>query len=163
MDEELKQRLGGIFAANAEKQMRAKEVREKVISAQDQFLLDFAVLAEEIVRPALVEIGEFARAKGLPYRIEAAKGSAGTRSRDISPSMGIRFIQGDPDRYRSDHEYAGWSATADKHAMKVRLHHSTMTPGRGGMSGPAGERSLDGVTYDFVQAEVAKVLASILA
>lgn len=163
MDEALKAKLEQTFAANAEKQARVSEVRAKVVSAQDQFLQDFEVLSNELIRPALVEIGEFAKERGLPYRIEAAKESTDHKGAESQPFIGIIFIEGDPDRYRHSHEYAGWSARGDKRKLKVWFHQRTMGPGRGGMAGATGEFPLSDVTRELVQAAVAKILTEILA
>jgi hypothetical protein len=163
MDEALKAKLEQTFAAHAEKQARASEVRTKVVSAQDQFLQDFEVLSNEVIRPAMIEIGEFAKERGLSYRIEAAKESTDHKGAESQSIIGIVFIEGDPDRYRQSHEYAGWSAHGDKRKLKVWFHQRTMGPGRGGMAGGTGEYPLSDVTKVLVQAEVVKVLTKILA
>lgn len=163
MQEDLKQRLDKAFAENAEKKKKAEERRAKVVSAEEQFLLDFAQAAESVIRPALIEIGELGAANGLPYRIESSKGGRTSDGREERASIGIIFLEGDPTRYRPSHEYAGWTAFAERHKQNVWFHKRTMGPGRGGMACSTGESTIANLSPELIQSEVAAVLTEILS
>lgn len=162
MQDDLKLKLDQAFAANAEKKRRANEQRAQIISAEEQFLKDFALVADTVIKPALTEIGELAKTNGLPYRIESSQAGKGGNSRDGRASIGIIFIEGDQDRYRPSHEYAGWIAFADTTKLKIAFHKRTMGPGKGGMAGGTGEHAVSAITQDVVHGEVAAVLTEIL-
>ncbi|WP_018183967.1 hypothetical protein [Kaistia granuli] len=161
MKDELKQTLDAAFQRHEASKRAATEAKQVAETKAQTFLRDFIEARDTIIRPAMEEIGEYVRNQGYVFEVstEDDKPSPDGRGRSIAASIRLTFLLGD--RHRPSYEYPGLSVICEKQQQKVRFHESTMSPGRGGHAGPAGEATLNSITKEMVQEKISKVVAEI--
>lgn len=161
MKDEIKSKLEATFEKH-EASKRAAATAKQVAETKEQvFLREFVEARDAILRPAMEEIGEYVKGKGYSYEVstEEDKPPLDGQSRSTPASIRLTIFLGG--RRHPVHEYPGFSIICEKGQQKVRFHESTMSPGRGGHAGPAGETTLAKLTKDLVQEKILKVVAEV--
>ncbi len=150
MKEETKSKLDAVF--------KAEQVAK---GKQEAFLQNFMEAQDTIIRPAMEEIGEYVRGKGYSHEISTEEDGISNdgNNRPISASTRITFFLGE--RQYPRHQFPGFSVICDKNQELVFFHESTMSPGRGGHAGGAGQATLPEVTKDLIQEKISNVLSEV--
>lgn len=90
MKKEIQSELDGLLETRHWKAVDAAKEKTDVERTQNEFLERFNKVKREVLKPAMVEMGERVRAKGIEYHIieDAAKTTAGE---PVSGSIAIEF------------------------------------------------------------------------
>jgi hypothetical protein len=161
MKDETKSRLNDIFSAHEEKQKKKAQVQQVQADAEAVFLSEFLNAVESTIKPAFEEIGSYAESRGLKFRVETRNEETSQRGPSQDASVTLGFPMGD-ELYKRLFEYPNLTVICEKRSKRVRLHRSTIGPGRGGHSGAIGTFELSAMTPEFLQSAVADLLKEIL-
>lgn len=158
MKEELKQKLEAEFARrNKEKERIAQNA---LIAKQEAeaFILKFMDLRDNLIAPAMREIGDFIKEKGFNYRIdvEDEKLQSVTNPTHTDPSITFYYFKGD--RMESPNHTHHVSFTGVRFTKKVKIYQSNMTKS-GGSSGPKGDLHISKINSDLVQEYIGELIA----
>lgn len=161
MKDDIKSKLDAAFERHEASKRSAVEAKQAAESKEQIFLREFLEARDTIIRPAMEEIGGYVQGKGYSYDIstEDDKPSPDGRSRLVPASIRLTIFIGE--RRSLAHENPGVSVTCQKGQQKVSFHECTMSPGRGGHAGPAGEATLSQLTKDLIQEKILKVVAEV--
>ncbi|MBR0945949.1 hypothetical protein [Bradyrhizobium liaoningense] len=161
MKDDIKSKLDAAFEKHEASKRSAAEAKQVAETKEQIFSREFIQARDTIIRPAMEEIGGYVKGKGYSYEIstEDDKPSPDGRSRSVPASVRLTIFLGER-RYQV-HENPGFSVICEKGQQKVRFHECTMSPGRGGHAGPAGEATLSQVTKDLIQEKILKVVAEV--
>lgn len=145
------------------KQDGIKESEKK--SVQDVFGSEFERITNEIIRPAMVELGESMKSRGHTYDITTGKEEIDPRMNFYrkynSISMPVRPSGIAPNLFdRGDTPYIRFSG--NKESKKVEIYESTMRPLHGGSAGAGPSVEIGQITYDYVQRAIVNWLKKVL-
>ena len=164
MKKEIEQDFAAVFAAHADKQLRAQQVATEKKQQEQTFLDDFNAHCAAVIRPALDALVAYVQGNGVRAEVEETK--AGTESGGaVRPaSIGIYFLIGDERlvHHGSHRDRPNFTIQCAERERKVHLFQSTIAPGRGGQSGSEGTGLLAEVTEEFIQKRVLALLKKIL-
>lgn len=161
MSDKLKTELDAIFNAHAETKKRIEHQKSEREVREEAFVQSFYGLRDSLIRPTFESIGEYIKAKGYKYHIETSEEQTDREGRYQSPSISIRFLVGEDGRHYRSHEYPHLSVICEKGSSKLRFHESTMSPGRGGHAGGAGDTTPTELTADLINQKVLKVIREV--
>ncbi|MDD5581469.1 MAG: hypothetical protein PHY16_19660 [Methylobacter sp.] len=161
MPDKLKTELDAIFNAHEETKKKIEHQKSQQELREEAFVQSFHELQDSLIRPTFESIGEYITVKGYKYRIETSEEQTDRDGRYQSPSISIRFLVGEDDRRYQSHEYPHLSVICEKRTSKLRFHESTMSPGKGGRAGSAGETTPTELTVDVLNQKVIKVLREV--
>jgi hypothetical protein len=163
MNKETKKSLDAIFAKHDATKKAAAKIQEDAKAAESASLAKFLEIRESVIRPAMTMVGEYVKSKGYAYEIHTEEDDV-SRSRDrnriFSASIQISFLKGISQTYEMGN-FPFLSVSCDKTEGSVHFVRSTMYPGRGGQSGPAGTAAIEDITQDLVQAKILEILAAV--
>jgi hypothetical protein len=162
MKEDTKKSLDTLFEAQkSKKEVEIKKAEERARSAE-QFLSDFYKCRDEIIKPAMEEIGKYIKDKGVSFHIESNDERTDNREYQAA-SISIRFLtdSGSPSSGRDFFPYVSVVAAKDK--QTVWFGESTIILGRGGHSESTGEAPLSAITEELIHKKVYAVLKEILS
>jgi len=161
MSDKLKTELDAIFNAHEETKKQVERKKSEREQREEAFVQSFYGCRDSVIRPTFETIGEYVKAKGYKYHIETSEEQTDREGRYQPPSISIRFLVGEDDRHYRSHEYPHLSVICEKSSSKLRFHESTMSPGRGGHAGGAGETTPNEITADLINQKVLKVLKEV--
>lgn len=161
MSDKLKTELEAIFNAHGETKKQAERQKSEREQREEAFVQSFYAIRESVIRPTFDTVGEYVKAKGYKYQIENNEESSDRDGRYQPPSISIRFLVGENDRHYRAHEYPHLSVICEKGAAKLRFHESTMSPGRGGHAGGAGDTTPSEITPDLINQKLLNVLREV--
>ena len=161
MKDDIKSKLDAAFEKHEASKLATATAKQVAENKEQVFLREFVEARDAIIRPAMEEIGEYIKSKGYSYEVstEDDKPSLDGRSRSIPASIRLTMFLGE--RRYPIHDNPGFSVICEKWHQKVRFHESTMSPGRGGHAGPAGETSVPELTKDLLQERILKIVAEV--
>jgi len=161
MKDDIKSKLDAAFEKHEASKRLAAKAKQAAETKEEVFLREFIEARDTIIRPAMEEIGGYVKGKGYSYEIstEDDKPSPDGRSRSVPASIRLTIFLGE--RRFPVHENPGFSAICEKGQQNVWFHECTMSPGRGGHAGPAGQATLSQITKDLIQEKVMKVVADV--
>jgi hypothetical protein len=161
LGDKLKAELDAIFSSHERataliaRQVEDKDQRER------QFIARFEALRESLIKPVFQEVGELVKARGYDYRIESWDERRDESGRPEGPQVEIGFLT-EPEGYAaSKGPYPRFTIIAEKYASRVRFKESTVTPGRTGRSGEAGECTLEALTRDLLEERLVALLREV--
>lgn len=161
MNNDIKSKLDAAFLKHEASKRAAVEAKQAAETKEQVFLRQFVEARESIIRPAMEEVGEYIKGKGYTYEIftEDDKSSPDGRGRSTPASIQLALFL-DERRYPV-HDFPNFSIICEKGQQRVRFHGSTISPGRGGYSGSAGEATLSEVTKELVQEKILKIVTEV--
>jgi hypothetical protein len=161
MKDEIRSKLDAAFERHEASRRAVTEAREVKETKEQVFSRSFSELRDSLIRPAMEEIGQYVKGKGYSYEISTEDEHVATDSRSRSTSASIKITLFLDERKHPEYEMPFLSVIAQKERQNVRFHESTMVPGRGGASGPAGETSLAEITPQLIQEKILKVVSDV--
>jgi hypothetical protein len=164
MKKETKEQLMSIFSKREEMFAEArKELREE-IRAQDEFMINFRNVRDEIIRPVMEEFGALLEQHGNDYEIRDYDETQQYFDPTARLGIEIRIYPKGYHKSRFEEEstpFFGYFA-AISFEGKVRTHLSNKLPGKGGSAGPGPEYELSQIDRSFVENELLSFLEEIL-
>lgn len=161
MSDKLKSQLDAIFDTHNESKQKAQKQKSEREAREEDFVQSFYSSQATIIRPTYDRIGEYIRGRGYEYRIEENKESEFHDGRYQPPSIVIKLLTAEQSSRYSTNDYPHFSVICEKSQAKVRFHQSTMSPGRGGMSGGVGESGLSELTAELIEAKIVELLRQV--
>lgn len=165
MDDKLKSQLDGIFAAHEQRKSQQIKAADERQRRKDEYLVAFETKVREVVRPAFDVFAAYLTGKGIESRIQMQQ--AGSGGSHVPARVAMHFMISDDERTartsNGPRDFPLLALICEPSDQHVRLHRSTLMPGRGGQSGDYGKASLDQITAEFVQDHLAQLLKSVLA
>ncbi|BBE51978.1 hypothetical protein OYT1_ch2465 [Ferriphaselus amnicola] len=161
MSDKLKTELDAIFNSHAETKKQIEHQKSEREVREEAFVQSFYGLRDSLIRPTFERIGEYIKAKGYKYHIETSEEQTDPEGRYQSPSISIRFLVGEDGSHYRSHEYPHLSVICEKGFSKLRFHESTISPGRGGHAGGAGDATPTELTADLINQKVLKVIREV--
>lgn len=161
MRNEIKSKLDAAFHRHEASKRAAATAKREAETAEQVFLSEFVKARDTIIRPAMEEVGQYVKDKGYGYEVSTEDDKPSLDGRSRSTPASIRLTIFLDDRHHPMRENPGFSVICEKYERKVRFHESTMSPGRGGHAGSAGEAALTDLTNDMIQEKILKVVAEI--
>lgn len=163
MTEQLKTALDEIFVAHDEKKRQLAKKKSERELIEQAFVDEFYKCRDSIIRPTFEAIGEYVKTKGYNYRIDTVEEQRDRDGRYQSPSISIIFLLGGGDTYSRINEYPHLTVNCSKSSSTLTFFESTMSPGRGGHSGSAGETTPNKITAELINAKVVAILKQVFA
>lgn len=154
MKDELKLSLQGIFESKALSDADAKLRAAATAEARAASLAEFYKICEQVIEPAMQEVGAIIKSNGLDFRISSVKDE---KRNNTGPENSIRFTIITDSSNHPLYEYPGLSVIFDKFGGSVHFHASTIAPGRGGTSGGDGSMKLSELTADLIQTRIVAI------
>lgn len=161
MSDKLKTELDAIFNAHDETKKQVERKKSEREQREEAFVQSFYERRDSLIRPTFETIGEYIKAKGHKYDIEISEEQTDREGRYQPPSISIRFLVGQDDRRYPSLGYPRFSVICEKTSSRLRFHESTISPGRGGHAGGAGETTPSEITADLINQKVLKVLSEV--
>jgi hypothetical protein len=161
MKDEIKSRLEAAFDKHEATKRAVADAKQVAESNEQRFLREFMEAQDSIIRPAMEEIGDYVKSKGYTYAVTAEDDKPSPDGKSRSSPAAIRLTIFIGERRGPSHEFPTFSVICEKGQQKVRFHESTMSPGRGGHSGSAGEAPLSEVTKDLIQEKILKIVTEV--
>ncbi|MBN8914577.1 MAG: hypothetical protein J0I31_03145 [Rhizobiales bacterium] len=158
MKDELKKKLEAEFERRNKQQ---ETIRQRALEAKkeaEEFILKFMDLRDNVIAPAMREIGEFIKEKGFNYRIDVEDEKLPTAADQTHKYPSITFYYFKGDRMSAPKDTLHVSFSCVKSSNKVRIFQSNMTAG-GGVSGPKGDLSISKINADLVQNYIGDLIA----
>ena len=159
MEDPVRSKLDAIFRRHAlSKQGRAE--RLTIIDERETAALKaFTTVRENLIRPAMQEMGEYVKAQGYTYTIDTeADGFGPDRAYNKADIRLTIYVDGHRSRKEDN---PGLTVFCDKSRGLAQFHARTFTSGRGGHSGLVGEFEIDEVTKELVQEKILAVIAEV--
>ncbi len=125
---------------------------------EDRFLKRFLLVREQVIKPAMQEIGELLKKRGKNNRIVEEDESVDTKGKLKEARISMFFLMRQQKQGHRLNQYPLVAFIATKSKKRVWVHERTIGPDRGGHSGNAGEYSLEQISMDLVQQKIMKVL-----
>src|SRR5262245_29928479 len=154
MKEATKAKLDGLFEKLNDRKRSEAEAQQVKESKEDLFLKQFKEVQDRVIRPAMEEIGAYIKSKGFDYQVlvEDDRISKDDGRRRYVPAS-ITFVFYPDQRGYPTHAFPGLTVICEKTQQRVRFHESTISPGRGGYTGGAGETALSELTASLIQSK----------
>jgi len=160
MKTEIKNSLDEIFTRHEASKRNAEQQQKKKQSEDAEFLKSFLDVQESVIRPAMLAIAQYLKARGYDCEITTERdGFHATEQRPIEASIKLKMFT--DERRHSRHDTPCFSVTCEKNAKRVRFHESTLSPGRGGKAGTSGHAALSEVTEELIQQKVLKIIEEV--
>ena len=156
MKDELKNKLSGVFAERQKREAAAAKATEVRQSKEDEFLQAFMKATDDIIFPAMEEIGVMMRANGYQYSIDRTSETLGHRA-----SIRLNILT-DVDRSNHNQTFPFFEVYCNKGDQKFQFMESTIVPNRGGHRGGCGEATLETLTFDLLQQKITKTINDIV-
>lgn len=158
MKDEVKDEFNSLINRYEErKTKRLKEFKAQK-KEEDKFLQEFYLIRKNIIKPAMIEIGELLKSRGQNYQIgeqdEIIEHEVKTKDAEIN----IYFLIPEKGYVSQLLEYPFVSFIADRRKKKILTHENTTRPNRGGHSGGTGLYPLSQITTDLVHQKIMNVL-----
>ncbi|WP_260292397.1 hypothetical protein [Sedimenticola hydrogenitrophicus] len=157
MDKNVEKQLAEFFAAHDTKKESVRQVKSEREQKEAAFLSQFVERRASILRPAFESFAKAVEMRGIKCRIEEQEEKALDQHQVQSAAITIAFVVGN-DSHRRLSEYPHLTISCEKHASMLTLHKSTMSPGRGGQSGPAGKVGIQDVTENSLHQSLVELL-----
>lgn len=163
MDKKLSSELDSIFESHQMRKAQERKTADEREQRRQDFTSRFEQKVEEVIKPAFGAFAEYVKGKGVESRVEASQSKIDVRGGRQPAKASIRFIISERDTASSATDYPTFTFFCDPVAERVRLHRSTMTPGRGGQAGDIGTCTLDQITSEYVHSQLVTLLKAVLA
>ncbi len=157
MRDDLKRQLDELFSKREAAKSTAAVQKQATESKEAAFLREFVAVQDQVIRPAMQEIGDMLSAKGFKFNITSRKEESDPDNRQRASIECVFYDAADDDW--DPHQCPKFSLICQKEKGNVLLHASTIAPRRGGASGPVGEYKLSDLTADLVQKKILGVFA----
>lgn len=161
MKNEISFKLDAAFNKHQTSNLGDVKAKEAAKATEQSFLKAFLDARDNMILPAMEEVGEFVKAKGYSYEISTEDDEPSLDGQRRSTPASIRFTMFLSERRFLSHEHPGFSVICEKSRKMVRFHQNTTLPGRAGQYSPAGETTLDKITDDLIQQKILKVIAEV--
>ena len=159
MEEPVRSKLDAIFMHHTvSRQADARRMRA-VDEKEEASLKAFAKLRDDIIRPAMEEMGEYVKAQGYTYTIDTE--AAGIGPDGVPNKADIRLTFHIDGRRSRKEDQPGLTVFCDKSRGLAQFHVRTFTSGRGGHAGLVGEFEIAEVTKELVQEKILAVIAEV--
>lgn len=158
MTDQLKASIDAIFDRHDAAKRAAVAAAEKRKSDEELFVDMFIDARAAVIRPALERVADLVKARGYQCEVTESDGEPDGRGGKSDPSVTLTILLDKPDQHQRQPHL---SAICDRLQRRVRFHESTMTPGRGGHAGPAGEAALPSVTDELVFTKAVKFIGEV--
>jgi len=157
MDKNVEKELAELFAAHNTKKEHVHKVKTEREQKEAMFLSQFLKRRANVFKPAFDSFAKAVEAQGVKCRIEEREDKPIDQHQIQSASITITFLVGDKPHHPLS-EYPHLTVSCEKHAGMLSLHKSTMSPGRGGQSGPAGKVGIEDVTENSLHHALVELL-----
>ena len=159
MEEPVRSKLDAIFTHHAIVR-RADTKRMRTVDAREAAALEaFAKVRDEIIRPAMQEMGEYVKTRGYTYTIDTEADGVGPDSAYNKADIRLTlYVDG---RRSRKEDQPGLTVFCDKSRGLAQFHARTFTSGRGGHAGLVGEFEFAEVTTELVQEKILAVIAEV--
>jgi hypothetical protein len=157
MDKNIEKELAELFAAHNTKKEHVHKVKTEREQKEASFLSQFAERRASIFRPAFESFAKAVEAQGVKCRIEEHENKQIDQHQEQPSAITIAFVVGD-NAHRQLSEYPHLTISCEKHSGMVSIHKRTMSPGRGGQSGPAGKVGIEDVTENSLHQSLVELL-----
>lgn len=151
-------KLNAAFDKYDQKQADKKNSEDMKKSEHQTYLEHFKTLCNDIIKPAMEEIGEAIKSRGHKYSITQCEESKDDQGRTTCASIQIDILPDGKAIDRINLNNPHLSYNAGTYDNKTWSHVSTMMPGRGGSSGKGHEYKLDEITKATVQKEMVELI-----
>jgi len=157
MEKNVEKELAEFFAAHNTKKEHVHKIKSEREQNEAAFLSKFVERRANIFRPAFDSFAKAVEAQGVKCRIEEREDKPLDQHQIQSAAITIAFIVGDS-AHRTLSEYPYLTVSCEKHAGMLSLHKSTISPGRGGQSGPEGKVGIEDVTENSLHQSLVELL-----
>lgn len=161
MHNNIEKQLAELFAARDAKKEHVRQIRTRREEREAAFLSQFVERRANVFRPAFEAFAKSVEARGIKCRIEEKEEKPIDQHQTQSASITIAFLVGDEGNRRQS-EYPHLTVSCEKYSGMVTLYKSTMAPGRGGQSGPAGKVGIEDVTEGSLHQALVEILQHVL-
>lgn len=164
MKDETKQELDKLMETYGQKREEKGKRAAKRQAEEIEFDADFSVCRDDIIRPAMEEIGDHLRKGGHAYQIYSSDEDVDAFGKPTPAEVTILFYPAGIDRAR----FTGKAGTphvsfmANPRTRKVSISASDRILGGGGASGAKGEFPLDQINRDFVEEQILTMVREVL-
>jgi|GEM_PF-915507 len=165
MEEKVKSSLDEILDQHDAK---LKEVTERAVREQsqhNQFHEEFSRIRDNIIRPAMEEIGNYMKQKGHSFNIIESKEQFDSRLKIYKGSRGIIMTilpSGFNPSDFSNSNIPSLGFYADMRTRKIEITENNVMPHWGGTSGSKDSAELSELTKDYVQKQILQLLKTIV-
>lgn len=163
MREDLKKTLIASFIEANKIEDANKKAQVKKQNAKTEFMNEFGRVRAEIIKPAMLEIGDFLVSHALQYEIdEQDEKYEGRTGKLLNRSeITISFFRGKKE-WNGDRKHPHFSVYAESDSNKLIFRQSTIGPSRGGMSGGCGEANVNEINADKIQELIVALVKQII-
>ena len=157
MEDPIRSNLDTIFRRHAlSKQAEAERIR--VFDDREAASLKlFTMVRDNVIRPAMEEMGEYVKAQGYTYTIDTEADGVGPDGTSNTADIRLTFYL-DSRRSRRE-DYPGLTVFCDKSRGLAQFHVRTLAAGRRGRAGLVGEFDIADVTRELVQEKILALIA----
>lgn len=155
----VKDTINALLSTNHKENTKA--VRERVAREQKKvaFIKEYTDVKNKVIKPAMQEVVEQLKAKGLRCEIQENNDTEQRIARELN-SIVIYFpLEDDTPRHSYDFPYIAFRANS--HTESVNICENTSAPGRRGHATPVGDYKLDDINTNLVQNTVMNLLDAI--
>ncbi len=163
MDKKIQSEIDNLFVRRDERLRKQAAESEQRRVKEEEFLGGFRKLRAEVIKPALQELSDYVKGKGLNASVEENEETQDSEGRTRAAAISIVFTLPETRGYARTSEYPNVSFRASRSEMRVTVGESTIGPGRGGHSGGAGSFQLQEVTKELVREKTLAVLREIIS
>ena len=161
MDKNVEKQLAELFATYNAKQEHVRQVRTDREEKEAAFLSRFVERRASVYRPAFESFAKAVEAHGVMCRIEEQDERQIDQHQRQPALITMAFVMGDNDHRRLP-EYPHLTVSREKHSCMLMLYTSTIVPGRGGQSGPAGKVGIEDITEKSLHQASVEILQRVL-
>ena len=161
MKDEVKNELNSLI--NVYEKRKAKQVKkfEAQKRNEDKFLQEFYLIRKNIIKPAMIEIGELLKSRGRNYQIDEQNEIIDHEVKTKDARINIYFLIPEKGHESQLFEYPFVSFIADRRKKKIMTQENTTRPNRRGHSGGTGSYPLSQITTDLVHQKIMNVLKAL--
>lgn len=161
MTDDVNSKLDAIFNARAERLAAASHAKLEMEKKQDVNLQEFLALKASLIRPSFDALAQRLSDRGQESRVFETEDGDRVNGHAQEAKIGIRFLLDQEGRFGRGDEYPHLTLTFEKSSRKVHFYKSTMSSGKGGMSGSDGSVNLGSLTEDLINQKALKIIAEI--
>ena len=158
MKDEVKNELNSLI--NGYEERKTKQVKKIEVQGreEDKFLQEFYLIRKNIIKLAMIEIGELLKSRGQNYQIDEQGEMSDHEVKAKDARINMYFLIPEKGCASQLHKYPSISFIADRREKKIWTHENTIGPNRGGQSGGTGSYPLSQITTDLVLQKIMHVL-----
>ncbi len=161
MKDEDKNELNSLINVYEKRKVKQVKKFEAQKRKEDKFLQEFYLIRKNIIKSAMIEIGELLKSRGRNYQIDEQNEIIDHEVKTKDARINIYFLIPEKGHESQLFEYPFISFIADRRKKKVVTQENTTSPNRRGHPGGTGSYSLSQITTDLVHQKIMNVLKAL--